>query len=64
MRRQKGLATFKQLKILKKYGVTNINVAFDRASKVIDAIANNRWQPLHPATLASMLAREEVGADG
>ena len=64
MRRQKGLATFKQLKILKKYGVTNINVSFDRASKVIDAIASNRWQPLHPATLASMLAREEAGADG
>jgi len=63
-RRQKGLATFKQLKTLSKYGVTNINVSFDRASRVIDAIAGNGWRPLHPATLASMLARDEAGVDG
>jgi len=61
-RRELGLATFKQLKTLAKYGVTNINVSFETASRVIDAIANNGWRPLHPATIDSMLARVP-GAD-
>lgn len=43
-RRELGLATFKQLKTLSRFGVTDVNVGFKRASEMIDAIANNGWR--------------------
>ena len=59
MRRQKGLATFGQLKALQKYGIDTVNIGFKRASEVMDAISKNRWKPLPFAQLDALLARPE-----
>lgn len=54
-RREKNLASFSQLKTLQKYGVTDINVGFKRASSIIDAIAKNNWKPLPFTQLDGLL---------
>jgi len=54
-RRNQNLASFGQLRTLQKYGVTEINIGFKRASAVIDAIAKNRWKPLPFARLDALL---------
>jgi superfamily II DNA or RNA helicase len=51
-RRERGLCTFKQAKLLVKYGFEP-DVSFEEAKRIIDAIAGNRWRV--PAGL-----REEV----
>jgi hypothetical protein len=38
-----------------------INVGFQQASKIIDALAQNNWRPLAPARLAELTAREPGG---
>ena len=43
-RREHGLASFKQMKVLRKHGLDCKNWTFERASKAIDAIAKNNWQ--------------------
>jgi len=43
VRRQHGLATFKQMKLLQKYGVTKTNVTFEKASEAISYIAGTKW---------------------
>lgn len=40
-----GLASFKQMKVLKKHGVTKVNIPFKVASKMIDFIAKSNWNP-------------------
>jgi superfamily II DNA or RNA helicase len=57
-RRELGLASFKQLKTLQRYGIQQINVGFRQASKVIDAIAANSWKPLPPGQLQALLQRD------
>jgi superfamily II DNA or RNA helicase len=58
-RRELGLATFKQLKTLSRYGVTDVNIGFRRASEMIDEIARNGWK-----LPANLNARErEPGED-
>lgn len=49
-----GLASHKQMAVLRKYGVTNANIRFRSASKAIDYIASTRWQP-DPAMLQGIL---------
>lgn len=44
-RRDKGLCTYKQAKLLAKYGEST-DVGFSEASQRIDAIARNGWKPL------------------
>lgn len=61
-RRDLGLATFKQLKTLARYGVTDINVGFGRASEMIQAIVDNGWKL--PANLSTTTAREPGSDDG
>ena len=56
-RRDLGLATFKQLKTLRRYGLTDINVGFKRASEMIQAIVDNGWK------LPASFAPREVGSD-
>jgi superfamily II DNA or RNA helicase len=58
VRRDKGLASFKQLRTLKRYGVTDINISFPRASQMIDAIARNNWKGL-PADFGARAPGEE-----
>jgi superfamily II DNA or RNA helicase len=57
-RRELHLASFKQLKTLRKYGITDLNVGFKQASSIIDAIAGNNWRPLPPGQLASLMERQ------
>jgi hypothetical protein len=42
-RREKGLCSYKQSKLLKKNGL-NPDVSFETAKRVIDALAGNSWQ--------------------
>jgi superfamily II DNA or RNA helicase len=56
-RRELGLATFKQVKTLSKYAVNALNISFERASKVIDAIAGNGWKALPPDRLSALTSR-------
>jgi superfamily II DNA or RNA helicase len=44
-RRDKGLCTFKQARILAKYG-ESMDVSFAEASRLMDAIKRNGWKPL------------------
>lgn len=44
-RRKKGLCTYKQAKVLARYGY-DTNVSFEEASGMIDRLARNNWQPL------------------
>jgi hypothetical protein len=55
MRRKNGLASFKQLRILQRAGIANINISFQRANSIIDALAKNRWKPLPFTQLDSLL---------
>jgi superfamily II DNA or RNA helicase len=63
VRREHGLCTFGQMKVLGKYGIDAVGLSFDRARSLMDAIAGNNWRPLQPQVLASMLARQP-GEDG
>jgi hypothetical protein len=57
-RRELGLASYKQLRTLQKYGIDAINVSFPKASKLIDAISANGWRPLAPAAVAEAMERQ------
>ena len=57
VRIQKHLATFGQLRTLQKHGINDINISISTASALIDALKQNRWQPLPFAKLDSILAR-------
>jgi superfamily II DNA or RNA helicase len=57
MRRQKDLASFKQLKVLQKAGINAVNISFKRASSIIDALARNGWKPLPFRQLDSLLGQ-------
>ena len=46
------LCSFKQAKVLKKYGYS-IEVTFEQASATIDALAKNQWKKPAPETLAA-----------
>ena len=65
MRRARGLANFRQLKTLRRYGVTNANIYFQTANRIIDAIARNGWRSLSPAQMGAILDRgRETGEEG
>jgi superfamily II DNA or RNA helicase len=38
-----GLASFGQLNVLKRHGIDDINLKFNRCSEAIDYLANNEW---------------------
>jgi superfamily II DNA or RNA helicase len=42
--RKAGLATFKQSRLLRRYGVSTRGLTFQEASSLIDALARNRWK--------------------
>lgn len=62
-RRDLGLATFKQLGVLTKYGINVINISAKRASAIIDAIDANGRRPLPAAQLSELMERTP-GEDG
>lgn len=42
-RREKGLCTFKQMKILAKHGISEKNVTFSAAGAAMDYLSHNHW---------------------
>jgi hypothetical protein len=60
-RRELHLASFRQLKMLRRYGVTDVNLGFTRASDMIEAIKRNGWKL--PANLNAQPAREPGAGD-
>ncbi len=64
MRMRNGLASYKQLKLLDKYGVNGRQMYFRTASRVIDAISQNNWRALSPDQLSRAVGAREVGEDG
>lgn len=45
VRRNLGLASINQLAVLQKFGVTQVNIPFRKASKMMDYIAGTDWNP-------------------
>jgi superfamily II DNA or RNA helicase len=58
-----GLATYKQVRQMKKYGINTKDVTFAQARRVMDAIAANHWRPLAPGALAEAMERQ-AGEEG
>jgi acetyl-CoA acetyltransferase len=58
-RKKKGLASYKQAKLLKKNGM-NPDIKFAEARKVIDALAANGWRPTDAIRAMAPLNRETV----
>lgn len=56
-RRELHLASFRQLKILRRFGVTDLNIGFGRASEMIEQIKRNGWRL--PANLSVRQPGEE-----
>lgn len=66
-RRSAGLANYKQLRQLQRFGVNDRNVTFERASEVIDYIAKCGWNPqrVDPVKLSAILHRgRDAGEEG
>lgn len=58
-RKKKGLASYKQAKLLKKNGM-NPDIKFAEARQVIDALAANGWRPTDAIRAMAPLNRETV----
>lgn len=55
VRANKHLATFKQVATLQRYGVPGtVNMSFDTASRVMDALAKNNWKALPHENLSQL----------
>jgi len=48
VRYKKGLCNFRQAQTLKRHGIDPVPVSYERASRIIDALARNGWRPLRP----------------
>jgi hypothetical protein len=58
-----GLASYKQLKTLQRNGITDINIRFEAASAIIDALARNRWRPLDRNVVDGLIGRTRAPED-
>lgn len=67
-RRELGLASMKQLKVLQRAGMTDINITFENASRGIDYLKRNDWgrsSDFSPAELHRIVgSRREPGEEG
>lgn len=57
-RRAADLCTYKQAKTLLRYGLET-NVTFRQASRLIDAIAANRWKPISSVEVRGILSESQ-----
>ncbi len=65
VRRQKGLASYKQVRVLGKYQVDAVHMKNATAGRVIDAIATNGWKALSREALQAIVRRpRDVGEEG
>jgi superfamily II DNA or RNA helicase len=66
-RREAGLATLKQVRMLSKYGIPAQRMYFKTASEIADAIAANGWRRPDQGTVEAIIARgrrREPGQEG
>lgn len=66
-RRQLGLATYKQLRVLAQYGVCEPNLTFTRAGAALNYISSTGWgrqRPIDPKILNKVAGRREPGEEG
>lgn len=64
MRKAKGLATYRQVRALSKYGIPAQQMYMATAGRLMDAIAKNGWKPIAPAEVSRIVNAREVGEDG
>jgi superfamily II DNA or RNA helicase len=64
MRRKAGLATYRQIKTLSRYGLDAKRMYMTTASRMIDAIAANGWRAVDQATVNQIIGSREPGEDG
>lgn len=63
-RREADLCTFSQAKILQRCGYDTARLPFYTASRLMDALAANRWRPLTPDQESRAVTLPEPGALG
>lgn len=63
VRQARGLASFKQLRTLARYGVTDINIGKGKAHQLIDAIAANSWKAIPREQVAAILGRQRTAGE-
>lgn len=65
-RRELGLASFKQLRVLQKHGIQRTNLSFERASEAIEYLAQSGWgRDTDQAVLYNIVERARVpGEEG
>jgi len=63
-RMKRGLATYKQTKLLSRYGVDATRMYMGTAGKVIDAIAANGWRAIGPEAVSQIVNSRTAGEDG
>lgn len=64
-RSKHGLARYKQVKLLSRYGIPAINVSMGKASALIDAVKSNGWKAPPESVVRAILGHErEPGEDG
>lgn len=66
-RREAHLCTYKQLQQLQRFGVTDVNIPFDRAKAALNYIQSKGWgrQPVDPVLLNRIIShRREPGEEG
>jgi len=56
-RAQRKLATYKQVKLLARYGIPAVNVGFDRAARLISAVKDAGWKTPPSPVLRSILGK-------
>jgi superfamily II DNA or RNA helicase len=66
-RANRGLARYKQIKLLERHGIPALNIKMETASVLIDALKGNGWRTPPRNVLDSLLARQrerEPGEEG
>ena len=64
-RQRQGLATYKQMRTLQRYGVDAVRMSMGTASRILDSIAQNGWRLPERSRVDSIIgASREVGAEG
>jgi superfamily II DNA or RNA helicase len=58
-----GLASFKQLRLLQRYGIADRNVTKARASEAIDYLATKNWRP-EQSELRRIIHNRQIGEEG
>ena len=63
-RMKRGLATYKQCRLLSSKGIDGTRMYMTTAGKVIDAIVKNGWQPISAEAVKRIVNSRTAGEDG